>query len=210
MAKQNFHGKLKLTELQKDTLREVGTIGAGHAATALSQLVDRKILIDVPRLEIIPIEQMPEFMGGPEKLAAAVRIRVLGNITGTILYIIPRDDALLIVDMLKGEKAGKTKTIGDLEKVLLKQTGNLLAVAYLNALTRLTDLAVLPSQPSFAFDMIGAILGSVIVDESLKIEQAVVIDTDFIEVSRKIKGRLIFLPSREALNALLSLHKEKK
>lgn len=192
-----------LNEQQKDALKEVGSIGAGHAATALSQLVDKKVLVTVPRLEIIPIEQMTQFMGDPENLVTALKTNILGDISGKILFILERENALFVADMLKGTELGSTKTFNEIDEKMLTQAGNILVMAYLNALTRLTGLAILSSQPDFVFDMMGAILSTVCTEDGINIEQAVIIDADFVEESNKVKGRLIFMPVQDSLKAIL-------
>jgi chemotaxis protein CheC len=72
-----------LTEMQLSALRETGSIGAGHAATALSQLVGHCVTIDVPTLEIIEIGEVPAVFGGPETLVGAVYTRLLGDLAGS-------------------------------------------------------------------------------------------------------------------------------
>lgn len=44
-----------LKELQFDALKEVANIGAGHAATALSQMTNKKIMISVPEVTVTPL-----------------------------------------------------------------------------------------------------------------------------------------------------------
>ena len=50
---------LSLSPMQLDALREIGNIGAGNAATALSQIINRKIDMSVPRLNILPLSEVP-------------------------------------------------------------------------------------------------------------------------------------------------------
>ena len=61
-----------LQALQLDALREVANIGAGHAATALGQMVNSRIMISVPRVNILRLEEVPELLGQPDDPIAAV------------------------------------------------------------------------------------------------------------------------------------------
>jgi chemotaxis protein CheC len=88
-----------LTEMQISALRETGSIGAGHAATALSQLVGHSVTIDVPTLEIIEIGEVPAVFGGPETLVGAVYTRLLGDLAGSMLFVAPRAASLGLVDL---------------------------------------------------------------------------------------------------------------
>lgn len=195
---------IDLKELQRDALLEIGSIGAGHAATALSELVDQKVLITVPKLEIVEVHHVPQLMGGPEALVAAVFIRVLGDVRGSMLFLVPRDSALSMVDLLQGHAVGTTKVIGETDEELLKQTGNILAMAYLNSLTRLTDLIFLPSPPAFAFDMAGAILDSIMAEAGIAAEHAIVVSTEFLRIAEKINAMLFFLPKPDMLEVILA------
>jgi chemotaxis protein CheC len=194
----------KLSEFEKDALREVGSIGAGHAATALSQLIDQKVLIKVPHLEIISLLKLPrKIVRTPESLIAAVYVRVLGDISGTALFVTSRQNALRIVALLKGHKKTTQLTLSDPERELLKQAGGIMIASYLNALARFTDLLVLPSQPSFAYDMAGAILEAVTLELGLEAKVAIVLDTDFKGEESKVGARLVFLPSPISLALIL-------
>lgn len=195
---------LELKDIQRDALLEIGSIGAGHAATALSELVDQKVMIDVPKLDIIEVHNVPQLMGGPETLVAAVFIRVLGDVRGSMLFLVPRDSALSMVDLLQGHDLGTTKVIGETDEELLKQTGNILAMAYLNSLTRLTDLVFLPSPPAFAFDMAGAILDSMMAEAGMTAEYAIVVSAEFVHIAGRVNAMLFFLPKPDSLETILA------
>lgn len=61
-----------LSPVQLDALREIGNIGAGNSATALSQVLNKKIDMNVPRVSLVPIEDVPDLVGGPDALIVAV------------------------------------------------------------------------------------------------------------------------------------------
>src|SRR3989304_5432159 len=116
-----------LKELQLDALKEVANIGAGHAATALSQLTERRIMINVPEIEITRLEDVPQTFGDPEAVVAAVLMHVLGDLTGRTLLLLPEANARLLCALLLRRKAGTTEAIGPIEESGLKEAGNILA-----------------------------------------------------------------------------------
>ncbi len=188
MAKRN-----SLKELQKDVLKEIGTIGAGHAATALSQFVDRKILITVPEANLVPLKKLTEVMGGAEIPVVAVFNKVLGEIPGGILFLVPSKSGLKMVDLLEGKNFGTTKIIGELERELLRQVGNILAASYLNALAKFINIVLIPSVPSFAMDMAGAIFSSSLAELGFQAEKALIVETEIIEKASRIKAVIFFI-----------------
>ncbi|MGD2135395.1 MAG: chemotaxis protein CheC, partial [Gemmatimonadales bacterium] len=90
----------ELKALQLDAMREVANIGAGHAATALSQLTNRRIMINVPRLHARPLEQVSDLLGAPDDVVAAVLMHMLGDLTGRMLFTLPEANARLLCDTL--------------------------------------------------------------------------------------------------------------
>lgn len=192
-----------LTELQLDALREVGGIGAGHAATALSQLVDRPIELAVPTIEIVDVEFVPGTFGGPERLVMAVYARMLGDLAGGILFLTDREAALALIDMMHGREPGTTKTVGADEEAMMRHVSTIIVGAYLAAIARLADLDVLPSSPVLAVDMAGALLQTVVTEVGMKAQQAVLVRTSFIDEGQTVEAALFFIPDPDSLAVIL-------
>jgi len=115
-----------LKELQIDALREVANIGAGHAATALSQLTNRKIMISVPQINIVRLEEVPDLLGNPQDVVAAVLMHMLGDLTGRTLLLFPESVGRRVCDMLLRRPVGTTAVFEALEQSCLKEAGNIL------------------------------------------------------------------------------------
>src|SRR5688500_14829559 len=147
-----------LQELQLDALREVASIGAGHAATALSQMTASRIMISVPRLQIARLEEIPRLIADPEAVVATVLMHVLGDVTGRTLLILPERSAERLSERLLRRPPGTVVEFGPLEQSALKETGNILCAAYLNALSDFLGLMLLLSVPSLVIDQCGAVL----------------------------------------------------
>lgn len=193
----------KLTELQLDAVREIGSIGAGHAATALSQLTGKQIDISVPSLEIVSCTEVPQVFGGPERLVGAVYARILGDISGNMLFMVGRESSLALVDLMHGRVAGTARTFGHEEERQVTHTASILIAAYIAAIARLTDMDILPSSPLFALDMAGAILQVAALEASLSSEQAILVRTRFSDEETSVDGALFFLPDPAGLEVIL-------
>jgi chemotaxis protein CheC len=193
----------ELTELQRDALQETGSIGAGHAATALSQLVGHGIQIGVPTLEIVEIGAVPRVFGGPETLVGAVYMRLLGDIAGTMLFVAPRAPSLALIDLLRSRPVGTAKSFGTDEEALVTHVAQILVSAYLAAVGRLADLSILPSKPSFALDMVGAILEAVTTEAGMRADAALMQSARFFDEETSVDACLFFVPDPESLEVLL-------
>lgn len=192
-----------LSAMQIDALREVGNIGAGHAATALSQLVGTPVRIGVPDIRLLPITEVPAVFGGPENLVGAVYSRLLGDLSGGLLFIALRKDLLAIADLLRSREVGTSKSLGADEEGLVTHAASVLQSAYLAAVSRFTELSVLPSPPQFAFDMMGAILEAVTTAIGMKAETAILIMTRFETEEVAVDAALFYLPDPDSLDVVL-------
>ena len=95
-----------LQELQLDALREVASIGAGHAATALSQMTASRIMISVPRLQIarLGLARLEHGQGDPEAALERLPCDVL---------ITPHPGASNLWERLAARDRGEAGALGD-------------------------------------------------------------------------------------------------
>jgi len=191
-----------LSELQKDALREVGNIGAGNAATAFSEVLDRRIEIDVPSIEIIPLEEVSTITGNEEDHVAGVLFRVSGEAPGTILFIFPSSTIKYLVEVVM-DKIIEPEEMGEIEISLLKELGNILSGSYLRSIGDMTNLDMNQSVPGFSYDMAGAILSSTMISASSTGENVLLIETEFMDGEEKIEGYFFFIPQVESLSIIL-------
>ncbi|HWQ62174.1 MAG TPA: chemotaxis protein CheC [Negativicutes bacterium] len=196
---------LKLTTIQLDALKEVGNVGAGNAATALSQIINRKIDMTVPEVAILPLGDVPDVVGGPDVMVAGVFLRVFGPAPSSILFLLPRESAFALVDMLMGRERGTNNTLDEMDESALLEIGNILAGAYLNALSFFTKFTLLPSIPALAMDMAGAILSVILAQLGQMGDHALVIETEFTtEGDGGVKGHFFLIPDPGSLGTILS------
>jgi chemotaxis protein CheC len=192
-----------LSELQLDALREVGNIGAGHAATALSQLTGSGVSVSNPTIDIVPFSEVPLLMGGPERLVAAVYSRMFGDVAGGILFMMDRDSSLGLIDLMHSRPAGTTKSFGHDEERLVTHVASILTSAYLAAIARMADINLMPSGPAFALDMAGAILQVAVIDTDTLADSALLVRASFSDEETSVDAMLFFLPDPRSLEVFL-------
>jgi chemotaxis protein CheC len=191
-----------LTAQQLDALREVANIGAGHAATALSQITDERIMISVPQLTIAPLGDIPNQVAGPEEPVAAVLMRMEGDLSGLTLLVLPKPIALRVAGLMMRRPV---TTLGKIEESAIKEAGNILAAAYLNALADFMHMTLLPSPPSLAVDMSDAVLNSTYLEISQGTEFVFCVESEFQlqDRSERLRGFFLMLPDAPSLQAIL-------
>ncbi|MDB4949264.1 MAG: cheC [Gemmatimonadetes bacterium] len=194
-----------LQEIQLDALREVSNMGAGHAATALSQMTKSRIMINVPRLQVSRLEDVPELLQKPDEVVAAVLMHMLGDLTGRTLLIFPRHSAMRLSEILLHRPAGSSHVFGELEQSAIKEAGNILSAAYMNALSDFMGLMLLPSVPSLVIDLCAAVLTTTYTNFGHERDYVFCIQTEFSMEEGKdaVSGHFLLLPDVESLQIIL-------
>jgi chemotaxis protein CheC len=195
--------EFNLTPNQMDALREIGNVGAGNSATALSQIINKRIDMNVPKVALVPIETVPDLVGGPDTIVVGVFLRVYGKAPGNILFLLPQKSAFFLVDTLMGKTHGDTDKLDFMDESALMEIGNILAGAYLNAFFTFTNISMLPSIPALAMDMAGAILNVVLVQLGQMGDTAMVIETEFLSEDDGINGHFFLVPDPGSLETII-------
>lgn len=189
-----------LTPLQMDALREVGNIGTGNAATALSQLINKKVEITVPAINIIPFEEIFSRFGGDEVVVGVI-VRVLGDTPGNILFVFDKDTALKLIEELSGEKSA---FITDMGYSVICEVGNIISSSYMNAIAKFTKLFITPSVPAASYDMLGAILSTIFIESGQFDDLVLDIETTFLQDNSEISGHFYYVPMPGSLEKILN------
>ncbi|MCY6483648.1 chemotaxis protein CheC [Clostridium aestuarii] len=194
---------LEMTPMQLDALREVGNIGAGNAATAMSQLLNKKIDMTVPAVNILPFNDVFSDEG-TENVVIGVMVRVLGDIPGNILFVMEKETAFDIIKMLTGIEEEQLSEMGN---SVLCEIGNIIATSYMNAIAKFTNLVITPSVPAVTYDMMGAILSTTFIESGQFDEQVLDIETRFLQNNKteEIGGHFYYVPMPGSLEKILNI-----
>jgi chemotaxis protein CheC len=140
-------GTTLMSSARLDALREVANIGAGHAATALSTLTGTRIMISVPMVNVVPPgDFVPELASGTE--VVAVEMKMTGSISGRTIFVLAMPAALRLSERMLRRSRGTSPALGKLEQSALNEAGNILAGAYLTALSQFLDMRLMLSPPA--------------------------------------------------------------
>ncbi len=194
----------ELNKAQRDALKELVSIGAGNAATALSQMIKKKVKILVPRVNFTTIDKVPEIFGGAETLVTAIYLQALGDVAGVMLFSFRKEEGNKLADLILGNLPGKTKLLNDMSSSALKETASILSGAYVNALAKLLKKRLLISSPAISQDMAGALVGDILIETGKDADYAIVIDTELEIVDEKVMAYFFFIPETGSLEKVLS------
>ncbi|MDQ0270206.1 chemotaxis protein CheC [Cytobacillus purgationiresistens] len=196
----------QFSDKQMDLLKEVGNIGSGHAATALSTLLNRKIEMKVPNVEFVTFEEMFDLAGGAENKIVGLFLRVDGEAAGNMFCLLSVDQAQIIAkEMLQQQGFPFEGLHHEMSKSLLQELGNILSGSYLAAIADLTNLSLYPTVPSISIDMAGAIISHGLLELSTASDVAIVVNTSLHEVdetSSIFNGDIILLLDSSSFSQL--------
>ncbi|HET7631725.1 MAG TPA: chemotaxis protein CheC [Gemmatimonadaceae bacterium] len=193
-----------LKALQLDALREVANIGAGHAATALSQMINGTIMISVPRINVKRLEEVPSLVVGEDEPVAAVLLHMLGDLSGRALLVFPKPAAVELASMML-RRPNPTGELGELERSAIQEAGNILSSAYMNALSEFMGMLLLPSPPALAVDMASAVLTTAYLQFGSNRDYVFCVESDFMlkDDATRLRGFFLLLPDPASLQAIL-------
>jgi len=191
-----------------DVFKEIGNIGAGHAASALAGLLNHKITMSVPEASVLPFDEIANVLGGPETLVTGVLIDVTGELNGYILLLLGIDDAMSMVSQALGQPHRNATDsdflLSDLEKDTLLEIANILVGSFLSAISSFSGLGSTPSVPQLSIDMLGAILSIVMIEYGKIGDSVLFLNTQFNDVAGDINGHFFLIPDYNSYKMLIS------
>ena len=194
---------LQLNDLQKDALKEVGNIGAGHAATALSQLLNTKINLSEPSIDVIKFRDLASRVGHENRTVAALHMYVRGEAPGQMVVLFDRDQALDFVGVFLKRVIGDIQIFDSIADSTLKELGNIIAGSYLTAIIQLTNHNLLPSVPTLSYGTIQAAFRTLM--SILPDQDVFLIESSFLDKDKAVAGQFILIPETGSISPLLSV-----
>jgi chemotaxis protein CheC len=195
---------MKLNEHQLDSLKELGNIGASHAATSLSQLLTSMVDITVPEVRIIDISQISNQIS--EDIAAFVLFEIQGELSpaGIVCLYLPKESAVHLSNSMLG-LSDPDREITEMDESVLLEVGNIMVSQFLDATASLLDIVMIPSPPSIAIDMGLAIFESIIALVAKDINQIILFMTELRCEEHEIQGSIFLMPGCSTMNDILAL-----
>lgn len=193
-----------LDNMQFDVLRELGNIGAGNATTALSQLINTKIDMQVPKVELLEFKELSDIVGGAESLVVGILLTLEGEIDGMMMFMLERESAHNLVNILMGKTLDNFEDFTEMDLSALNEIGNIIAGAYLSSLSSLTNLLITASVPYMAIDMAGAILSVPAIEFGKVGDKALLIQSKFGENDKEVNGYFILIPTLDSYSKIMS------
>lgn len=194
-----------ITPLHLDVLSEVGNIGAGNAATALSEMLHYMVKVSVPSVRVVDLEEVAKEIGTEEEIAA-ILINLDQDLIGTMLSVFHEPFANELVKSFVGMDLPEIGMFKDNEmgRSILCEVGNITVATYVNALSKLSEMVINILPPSLFVNTLDNVIAEHKEREFKEFtQQVVVIDESFIIKDEEYKSSMILLLEIDSLNDLL-------
>ena len=193
----------KVSENYGDVLKEIGNIGAGNAMTALSQMLQCKVDMQVPQVKLLDFAEVGEIMGGEEQIMVGVFLGVEGDITGSMMILVEQASAKHLINKIMMGMAPEGDEFTEMELSAMKEVGNIITGAYLNSLSSLTNLKIFPTPPQLTVDMACAILSVPAIYFGTMGDKILLIQSQFYD-EVEIDGYFILIPDLDSYSKILT------
>ena len=193
----------EMNDMKLDIFKEMGSIGGGNAATALSSMRNARVSMALPRAEILEFNDALARLGDPEIVIAGVLVELTGEIQGIMLFIIPEEFS----DEVLFRMLGKTRTalleLDEIESSVLTEIGNIVISSYVTALSSLAGVEVELSVPQLAVNMLGGIMSLPMAMMGQQSDRIMMVTGEFNIDDKALNSGMLLLPNVESLNILM-------
>jgi len=191
-----------LSSMHLDVLKEIGNIGSGNAATSLAEMLNIMVDITVPNVKLLEFNDAVEFLGGPENIVIGMLVRLSGDISGMMLYVIQEAFAANLSKSILGKESFSIMELDEMDSSLISEVGNIMSASYVNAIASLSGMFIDISVPSLCVDMAGAILSVPAIEFSQIGDKVLFIDDSFVMGDNEVRSNMILVPELDSLNKL--------
>ena len=199
--KINRYEDLNLQEL--DVMKEIGSIGTGHAATALSKLLQREVRITIPKVQILDFDGAVKRIGKEEEIIGATLVQMSGDLDGLMLFLYDKRFARKMLKKLLQTEYKDFDAMDDMAFSALKEVGNIIICSYINAFSQLVHVDLHLSVPSSTVNMLGGILTVPMAEFGYESDKLMYSNADVLMDGKSLPSGLLMLPDIHSLNTIL-------
>ncbi len=195
---------MEISAIRLEALKEIGNIGSGHAATSLSNMLQTRIDMAVPKVWLVPLERMGEALGEMDATRVALYLKVEGEASGKALFVLPIESAEQIAKNLLWMEETPDVFNDEMAQSALREVGNILVSSFVIALTQFSGILLQPSVPALAVDMIGAMIDAVLIEDGKVDDNVLIIDTKLSGLDI-MEGKFLFIPDEGSLDKIFGV-----
>ena len=200
------NNELLFSEEQLDFLNEMMNVGAGNAATAFAQLLNREVSIKIPILKTVASHEVAPAFIDPPALVTCARMELLGDVAGEVFFVVPDEYRKILIPLMQQAFPSQDADLGEsnnLDSSIVAEIGNILTGVYLTTIHDFCNLDIYHSVPVTAVDMIQSLLDESVVKLSSQVATILLIQNEFIVEEKRITTYLLMIPALKSVEVLM-------
>jgi len=188
---------LNITNKEMDILNEVASVGAGNATTALSQLINRQMALNIPETILVNADRVKGLFEDRSEVVVGIDLAFFGDLQGKIFLYFTNDEAKRLSNLVLN------KNDDDFDESFFKEITNIVAASYINSLAKMCNFEILPSIPHYDNDMLSKIVIS-LVENDVKEGALNLFVNVMLEIENThIKGNMLLFFVEESLQKII-------
>ncbi len=192
-----------MDDMSKDMMKEIGSIGTGNAATALSSLLGIEVKMSIPEVQILGYNESVYVLGHPEEMVSGVLVEMSGEVSGIMLFVMKMEFINSVLTHVLQKTVTDYSELGEMEMSALTEVGNIIISNYILSLSKLADMDISLSVPGFAINMLGAIMTVPMAELGYESNKLMMIRGKCVIGGEHVESNLLMLPDIHSLNFLM-------
>ena len=200
---KNYVANLSMMHI--DALKELGNIGSGNAATALSSMLNTKVDMNIPSVKILDIQEIANVIGGAGNQAAGIKFTLYEDFSGMMMFVMEKQFAQVVLNILMNKNRDsfdKFEELGEMDMSAIKEVGNIIVSSYINAIARMTNMKIALSPPDIYIDTAKNLFNIPAIGIDKYGEKILFIQDGFINGQGKVTSYFLLIPEIKSLKKI--------
>lgn len=194
-----------ITAIHLDVLKEICNIGAGNAATSLSQILNQKVDMRVPNASVVDFNDLLRIFGHEEEVVLGVMILYSGDISGSMIFMLPKHSIGRMIGSLLGRTYTEDTEFDEMDMSAMKEIGNIIVGSYVSSMASMTGFSIRVSEPFAAIDMAASILSVPVSEVGRYGDNVLFMESYILCDGVELGGHFIMLPSIDSYEKIMSV-----
>lgn len=197
--------RVELSDDQKDALRELGNIGASHAATTLSTMLNTPIMLNVPEIRITDFENINHLISQENSAMGIFTMEGQMAKAGYVILHVPQESVIQMTSIMLGMPVDASRPLNEMDESAITEIGNIMVSAFLDGTAELLGIIMLPSPPRTIFDTPKNVFDLIIKESNIAYDNVVFFRTELICDEHELNLNIFMLPNPPVLQEIVRM-----
>jgi chemotaxis protein CheC len=197
--------RVELSDDQKDALRELGNIGASHAATTLSTMLNTPIMLNVPEISITDFEHINDLISQENSAMGIFTMEGQMAKAGYVILHVPQESVIQMTSIMLGMPVDANRPLNEMDESAITEIGNIMVSAFLDGTAELLGIIMLPSPPRTIFDTPKNVFDLIIKESNIAYDNVVFFRTELICDEHELNLNIFMLPNPPVLQEIVRM-----